>query len=61
MGCDLCVTDLQDVRSAEQEDKERRERRVWTARRVVVGRASHDESFFKIASTSPTTRKQKKA
>ena len=26
MGCDLCVTDLQDVRSAEQEDKERRER-----------------------------------
>ena len=61
MGCDLCVTDLQDVRSAEQEDKERRERRVWTARRVVVGRASH-ELFFKIASTSsPTTRKQKKA
>ena len=26
MGCDLCVTDLQDVRSAEQEEKERRER-----------------------------------
>jgi len=21
MGCDLCVTDLQDVRSAEQEEK----------------------------------------
>ena len=61
MGCDLCVTDLQDVRSAEQEEKERRERRVWTARRVVVGRASHDELFFKIASTSPTNRKTKKA
>ena len=27
---------------------------------LVVGRASHDELFFKIASTSPTTRKQKK-
>ena len=40
--------------------REARERRVWTARRVVVGRASHDELFFKIASTSPTTRKQKK-
>ena len=61
MGCDLCVTDLQDVRSAEQEEKRgERERRVWTARRVVVGRASHDELFFKIASTSPTTRKTKK-
>ena len=61
MGCDFMC----DGSSGREErraggQREARERRVWTARRVVVGRASH-ELFFKIASTSPTTRKQKKA
>ena len=61
MGCDFMC----DGSSGREErraggQREARERRVWTARRVVVGRASHDELFFKIASTSPTTRKQKK-